>query len=78
MVIFIISLRNCCYLIENGEFSIEHYVIKFVAGFYPDPPVSSTNKTGHQDITLNLIIITLFDNVRVAVLNHMPPPNALV
>ena len=50
----------------HGEvYSIQHYVIMFVSelrqvsGFSPDTPVSSTNKTDHNDITEILLKVAL-------------------
>jgi hypothetical protein len=42
---------------SNLDQSVQHYVIKFVSdlryfgGFFPGPPVSSTNKTDRLNIT---------------------------
>ena len=50
---------------HGGVYSIQHYVIRFVSELRqvgrisPGPPVSSTNKTDHHDITEILLKVAL-------------------
>ena len=51
--------------VQGEVYSIQIYVIKFVSdlqqvgGFFPGTPVSSTNKTDHNDITEILLKVAL-------------------
>ena len=51
--------------VQGEVYSIQIYVIKFVSdlqqvgGFFPDTPVSSTNKTDHNDIAEILLKVAL-------------------
>ena len=55
----------CCELESRSGRGVQHYVIKCVSdlrkfgGFFPGPPVSSTNKGGCHDITEILLKVAL-------------------
>ena len=55
----------CCKFESWSERGVQHYVIKFVSdlrqvsGFHPSPPVFSTNKTDHHNITEILLKVSL-------------------
>ena len=55
----------CCEFESRSGQDVQHYVIKLVSdllqvcGFYPGPPLSSTNKTDRHDITEILLKVAL-------------------
>ena len=55
----------CCEFESRSGRGVQHYVIKFVSdlrqvgGYFPGPPVSSTNKSDRHDITEILLKVAL-------------------
>ena len=49
---------SCEFESRSGR-GVQHYVIKFVSGFSPCTPVSSTNKTDRHNITEILLKVAL-------------------
>ena len=49
----------CCEFESRSWWGMQHYVIKFVSGLPPGPPVSSINKTDRHDINEILLKVAL-------------------